>query len=49
MAEQFYALWQDAFPDTQVRSVMLAEDGDIGVLEALFEGTRTGTTAGAVW
>lgn len=37
----FYGLWQDAFPDNQIRTVTLAEDGPTGVLEGVFEGTHT--------
>jgi steroid delta-isomerase-like uncharacterized protein len=39
----FYALWQDAFPDNQVRTVAIFEDGSTGVLQAVFEGTHTAT------
>lgn len=37
----FYSSWQDAFPDNQVRNESIAEDGQTGVLEAVFEGTHT--------
>ena len=43
MVNMFYALWQDAFPDNQVRVVTIVEEGDMSVLEAVFEGTHTGT------
>lgn len=39
----FYHLWQDSFPDNQVRVVRMVADGDQGVLEAVFEGTHTAT------
>jgi predicted ester cyclase len=39
----FYALRQDAFPDNQVRTVAVFEDGSTGVLQAVFEGTHTAT------
>jgi hypothetical protein len=41
MVEQFYGIWQDAFPDTQVEPAVIAEDGDNGLLEAVFNGTHT--------
>lgn len=41
MAEQFYGIWQDAFPDCQVEPMVIAEDGEHGTLEALFKGTHT--------
>ena len=43
MVNMFYALWQDAFPDNQVRVVAIVEDGDMSVLQAVFEGTHTST------
>jgi predicted ester cyclase len=39
----FFHLWQDAFPDNQVRVVRMVAEGDQGVLEAVFEGTHTET------
>jgi predicted ester cyclase len=42
-ARTFYSVWQDAFPDTQVRVRGLYEDGDTVIQEAIFEGTHTGT------
>jgi steroid delta-isomerase-like uncharacterized protein len=39
----FYDLWQDAFPDNQVRIVGIYEDGSTGILQAVFEGTHTAT------
>ena len=42
MARTFYHLWQDAFPDNQVRIVRIVNGDDVAVLEAVFEGTQTG-------
>ena len=39
----FYDLWQDAFPDNQVRVMDIFADGSTGVLQAVFEGTHTAT------
>ena len=39
--ERFYSIWQDGFPDNQIRPVTFVEEGSTGVLEALFEGTHT--------
>ena len=41
MARTFYHLWQDAFPDNQVRIVRIVDGDDVAVLEAVFEGTQT--------
>ena len=41
MVNMFYSLWQDAFPDNQVRVVAMLEDGDTAVLQGVFEGTHT--------
>jgi predicted ester cyclase len=43
MARMFYSIWQDAFPDNQVRIVEIFEDGATAVLQAEFEGTHTAT------
>jgi predicted ester cyclase len=42
-AQMFYSVWHDAFPDNQVRSVAIYEDGDTVILQGVFEGTHTGT------
>jgi len=34
--------WHDAFPDNRVEVVHIAEDGELAVLEAVFDGTHTG-------
>lgn len=39
----FYRLWQEAFPDNQCRIVRIVDGGSSGVVEAVFEGTHTGT------
>lgn len=38
----FYSIWNDGFPDNQVTNIRIAADGDMAVLEAVFEGTHTG-------
>jgi predicted ester cyclase len=43
MVNMFYCLWQDAFPDNQVRVVAIFEDGDTVILQAVFEGAHTET------
>ena len=43
MVKTFYHLWQDAFPDNQARTVRIVDSGDAATLEAVFEGTHTGT------
>jgi predicted ester cyclase len=42
IAGQFYDMWQNGFPDCQVDPVAISEDGESGVLEAVFKGTHTG-------
>lgn len=42
MASQFYGMWQDGFPDCQVAPAVISEDGENGMLEAVFRGTHTG-------
>jgi predicted ester cyclase len=42
-ARMFYSIWQDAFPDNQVRVVNVFEDGATTILQAEFEGTHTAT------
>jgi hypothetical protein len=42
MAGQFYNIWTDAFPDNQVDQAIISGDGENGILEAVFKGTRTG-------
>ncbi len=41
MARTFYHIWQDAFPDNQVRIVRIVDGGDAAVLEGVFEGAQT--------
>jgi steroid delta-isomerase-like uncharacterized protein len=41
MVSTFYHLWQDAFPDNEVRIVRIVDGGDSVVQEAVFEGTHT--------
>jgi predicted ester cyclase len=42
LRDQFYSMWTDAFPDTKITPTAIIEDGEYGVLEAMFEGTHTG-------
>jgi hypothetical protein len=42
IAGQFYDIWQDGFPDNQVDPAVITEDGENGILEAVFKGTHTG-------
>jgi ketosteroid isomerase-like protein len=41
LRDLFYSMWQDAFPDNRITPVAILEDGENGVLEAIFEGTQT--------
>lgn len=43
MVGMFYSIWQDAFPDNQVRVVAIFDDGDSAILQAEFVGTHTET------
>ena len=43
MVRMFYFLWQDAFPDNQVRVGAIFEDGATAILQADFVGTHTET------
>lgn len=40
---QFYDLWTDAFPDNQVREMVVRGGGDLATQEGHFTGTHTGT------
>lgn len=42
LADTFWSIWQDAFPDNEVHVVGLFEDGATGILQAEFHGTQTG-------
>jgi predicted ester cyclase len=42
-ARMFYSIWQDAFPDNEVRVINIFADGVTAILQAEFEGTHTGT------
>jgi predicted ester cyclase len=41
MAGTFYSIWQDAFPDNEVRVTDFFEDGVTAILQAEFRGTQT--------
>ena len=43
MVRTFYSIWQDAFPDNQVRVIDIFEDGATAILQAEFQGTQTET------
>jgi steroid delta-isomerase-like uncharacterized protein len=40
---QFYDMWTDAFPDNQVRGMVIRGGGDLATQEGRFTGTHTGT------
>jgi predicted ester cyclase len=42
LRDVLYSVWTDAFPDNQIKPTAIIEDGENGVLEAVFEGTHTG-------
>lgn len=42
LRDLFYSMWQEAFPDNRITPVAILEDGENGVMEAVFEGTHTG-------
>lgn len=46
MAGQFYDIWHDGFPDNHCDPLVIAGDGDDGLLEAVFKGTHTGPLNG---
>lgn len=39
MARTFYRIWQDAFPDNQLKTLQIIDGEDAVVLEGVFEGT----------
>lgn len=41
MASTMYHIWQDAFPDNQLKILQIVADEDAVVLEGVFEGTHT--------
>lgn len=41
MAKTFYHIWQDAFPDNQLKTLQIIDSEDAVVLEGIFEGTHT--------
>lgn len=43
MVKTFYSIWQDAFPDNEVRVIDIFEDGGTAILRAEFQGTHTQT------
>jgi hypothetical protein len=45
MAKTMYHIWQDAFPDNQLKTLQIADGENVVVLEGVFEGTHTATLA----
>ena len=43
MVKTLYSTWQDAFPDNEVRVTDIFQDGAAAILQAEFQGTKTGT------
>src|SRR3712207_1028212 len=43
MVRTFYSIWQDAFPNNEVRVTDIFEDGAAAILQAEFRGTQTET------
>lgn len=43
LRDQLFSMWTDAFPNNKIKPATIAEDGEYGTLEAVFEGTHTGT------
>lgn len=41
-AEQFFAMWNDSFPDNKVTARRIVSEGDVAVLHATFTGTHAG-------
>jgi predicted ester cyclase len=41
MARMFYHIWQDTFPDNQLKTLQIIDGEDAVVLEGVFEGTHT--------
>lgn len=43
MVRTFYSIWQDAFPDNELRVIGIFEDGATAILQGEFHGTQTET------
>ena len=43
LRDLLFSMWTDAFPNNVIKPATIAEDGEYGILEAVFEGTHTGT------
>jgi predicted ester cyclase len=43
LRDLLFSMWTDAFPDNRINASRIGEDGAYGILEAVFEGTHTGT------
>ena len=41
MAKTFYRIWQDAFPDNQLKTLQIVDGEDVVALEGVLEGTHT--------
>ena len=43
LRDVLFSMWTDAFPNNRIVPATIGEDGEYGILEAVFEGTHTGT------
>ncbi len=43
MVRTFYSIWQDAFPDNELRVIGIFEDGATAIAQGEFHGTQTET------
>jgi ketosteroid isomerase-like protein len=43
LRDQLFSMWTQAFPNNVIKPSAIAEDGEYGILEAVFHGTQTGT------
>lgn len=43
LRDMFFSMWTDGFPDNRIKPSVIAGDGEDGLLEAVFEGTHTGS------
>lgn len=43
LRDVLFSMWTDAFPNNRITPVKIGEDDEYGILEAVFEGTHTGT------
>ena len=43
LRDMLFSMWTDAFPNNRIAPSGIGEDGEYAILEAVFEGTHTGT------